>query len=151
MRSAASAPPDGTPPPGNGTGGPPPDMTPPSASYTCSVSIGAPNLDVRARPGEYSAPVRQVVGNSGNLSFVNVTRGVAVARCRCRPRRRPLLPASATEVSTAGAGGGYTALVNGTAVAGDLMSDREDYLWLRLNLAPRGDAPGGVTVVQHVT
>ena len=49
---------------GNGMDVRPPPTQPPVA-YTCSVSIGAPDLGVSVRPGEYSAPVRQIVRNSG--------------------------------------------------------------------------------------
>ena len=45
---------------------------PPPVAYTCSVSLGAPDLGVSARPGEYSQPVRQTVRNSGNLTFAAV-------------------------------------------------------------------------------
>ena len=40
--------------------------------HACSVGIKAANLDMRAVPGEYSEPVRQVISNLGTLSFERV-------------------------------------------------------------------------------
>ena len=40
--------------------------------HTCSVGIGADDLDMRAAPGERSEPVRQVITNRGTLSFERV-------------------------------------------------------------------------------
>ena len=40
--------------------------------HTCAVGIGAADLDMRAAPGGYSEPVRQVISNLGTLSFERV-------------------------------------------------------------------------------
>ena len=137
-------PPDTQPPPANGTGGPPPVF------YTCSVTLSMPNLAVRAGPGEYSDPVRQVVVNSGNLSFARID--LAATPWRAAADSATVLPASATEWSVAGPGGGYAALVDGMAVvARGLEGGGEAPLWFRLNLVSHGDLRGGAAIVQHVT
>ena len=129
---------------------------PPPAVHTCSVSLGMPNLDVGARPGEHSPPVQQTVINSGSAQFARVD--LAATSWRAGPDAGPSqgpdaaapLPASATEVGTAGAGGPYTALANGTGVAHWLAGGQEAPLWFRLNLTPYGDMQGG-TLVQEIT
>ena len=146
------APPDTMPPPpaGNGTGGTPPPPPPPA--YTCSVSLGAPDFEVSVRPGEYSAPVRQVVRNSGNLTFATVELAATPWRAAAGGAPPAELPASATEWSAAGPAAGYSALAGGAAVvARGLEGGDAAPLWFRINLAPHGGAPSGVTVVQHVT
>ena len=142
-------PPDTMPPPaGNGTGG-----TPPPPAYTCSVSLGAPDFEVSVRPGEYSAPVRQVVRNSGNLTFAAVELAATPWRAAAGGAPPAELPASATEWSVAGPAAGYSALAGGPAVvvANGLEGGDAAPLWFRINLAPHGGAPSGVTVVQYVT
>lgn len=129
---------------------------PPPAVHTCSVSLGMPSLDMRARPGEHSPPVRQTVINSGSAPFsrVDLTATSWRAGPDAGPSQGPdtaaLLPASATEVGRAGAGGAYAALSNGTGVAHWLAGGQEEPLWFRLNLTPYGDLRDG-TLVQEVT
>ena len=136
-------------PPGNGTDARPP---PTPVAYTCSVSLAAPDLDVSVRPGDYSQPVRQTVLNSGNLTFAGVDLSATPWRAVGGAPAAAVLPASATEVSTAGAGGPYAPLANGTAaVASDLSPGAEASLWFRLNLAPYASMQGGNAIVQHVT
>ena len=127
---------------------------PPPVVHTCSVSLGMPSLvmaDVRA--GGLSDPVRQTVINSGSAPFARVD--LSATTWRAGPSQgadAPApLPASATEVSTAAAGGPYTALANGTAVAHDREGgDGKSPLWFMLNLTSYGDVRGG-TLVQEVT
>ena len=143
-------PPDAPPPAGNGTGvqpAPPPDAPP--VFYTCSVTLGMPNLDVRAQPGEYSDPIRQVVANSGNLSFARID--LAATPWRAAAGSVVVLPASATEWSAAGPGGGYAAFVDGAAVvAHGLVGGDEVPLWFRLNMVSHGDLRASGAIVQHV-
>ena len=106
------------------------------------------------RPGEYSAPVRQDVRNSGNLTLVAVELSVSpwrVAAGGASPAAE--LPASATELSVGGPAGSYSALAGGpaTLVARGLEGGDAAPLWFRINLAGHAGAPAGVTVVQHVT
>ena len=146
---SVGVPPPATPPPANGTATPPP-ATPPPVFYTCSVTLGMPDLPVRAGLGEYSDPVLQVVANSGNLSFARID--LAATPWRGAAGLVTVLPASATEWSDAGPGGGYAALVDGTAVvARGLEGGDEAPLWFRLNLVSHGDLRGGGAIVQHVT
>ena len=130
---------------GNGTATPP--------AYTCSVSLGAPDLGMSVRPGEYPEPVRQVVRNSGNLTFAGVELTATPWRVAAEGASPAELPASATEWSVVGPAAGYSALAGGpaVAVARGLEGGDAAPLWFRLNLAPHADAPPGVTVVQHVT
>ena len=109
------------------------------------------------RPGEYSAPVRQDVRNSGSLTLAAVEiaatpwRAAAAGGGDAAPVD---IPASATEWSAAGpAADDYSALADGPAavVARGLEGGDAAPLWFRINLAPHGGAPAGVTVVQHVT
>ena len=132
------------PAPGNGTAPPAPVF------YTCSVTLGMPDLAVRAGAGEYSDPIRQVVANSGNLSFARID--LAATPWRATAGSAVVLPASATEWSAAGPGGGYAALVDGTAVVARGLEGGDDVpLWFRLNLVSHGDLRGGGAIVQHVT
>ena len=127
---------------------------PPPVAYTCSVSLGAPDLGVSVRPGEYSQPVRQTVRNSGNLTFAAVDLSATPWRAAAGATPPAAeFPASATEVSTAGPDAGYSALAGGPAVsvARGLEGGDAAPLWFRLNLSSHADAPPGVTVVQHVT
>lgn len=106
------------------------------------------------RPGGYSAPVRQAVSNSDNLTLIGVE--LAATPWRAAVGGAPPaagFPASATEISAAGPGGGYSALAGGptVVVARGLEGGDPAPLWFRINLADHGDAPAGVTVVQHVT
>ena len=106
------------------------------------------------RPGEYSQPVRQTVRNSGNLTFAAVDLSATTWRAAAGSTTPAAeFPASATEWSVAGPADGYSALAGGPAVvvARGLGGGDEAPLWFRLNLAPHGDAPSGVTVVQHIT
>ena len=116
---------------------------PPPAVYTCSVGLGMPDLAVSARPGGRSEPARQALVNSGSAAFAHVN-------LTATPWRSDL-PASATEVSEAGPGGGYVALEQGMPVARGLGGGQGAPLWFSLNLAPHADLRGGATVVQHVT
>ena len=153
---------------------------PPPAVHTCSVAIGMPGLVTSVRPGGYSAPVRQEVINSGSAPFASVElaatpwldgpdAGPSPSSQTPAPPAPVLgtttgrastvltaslvwsLPASVTEVSSAGAGGPYGALANGATVAGGLGGGDSSPLWFRLNLAPYADAQGGGTLVQEVT
>ena len=106
------------------------------------------------RPGEYSQPVRQIVRNSGNLTFAAVDLSATPWRAAAGSTPPAAeFPASATEVSTAGPDAGYSALAGGpaVAVARGLEGGDAAPLWFRLNLSSHADAPPGVTVVQHVT
>ena len=105
------------------------------------------------RLGEYSAPVRQVVRNSGNLTFAAVELAATPWRADAGGTPSAEIPASATEWSAAGPASGYSALAGGLAVvvARGLEGGDAAPLWFRINLAPHGGAPSGVTVVQHVT
>ena len=152
---------------------------PPPVVHTCSVAIGMPDLGMSARAGERSAPVRQEVINSGSAPFDNVglmatpwlaaqgagplpsgpapappapVFGTASARMSTVLTASLVwsLPASVTEISTAAAGGPYTALADETAVARGLGGGDSSPLWFRLNLSSHGDAQGG-TLVQEVT
>lgn len=151
----------------------------PSAPHTCSVSIDMPDLAISARPGEYSAPVRQVVRNSGNLTIAALelaaTPWLASMDGRQTPPPSPLppppvsgasagraatiltatlvgaLPASATEVGTAGVGGAYAPLADGLIVDNWLGGGDSGPLWFRLNLTPYGDIRAGAEFVQNVT
>ena len=153
---------------------------PPPAVHTCSVAIGMQNIGVNARPGEYSAPVRQVVVNSGSLRFAGVelaatpwimNQSAAGPPAAYPPPAPPApvfgtdtgrtasvntatlvssLPASATEVSTEAAGGAYRPLTAGMSVAGGLEGGAELPLWFRLNLSPHDGLRAG-TLVQTVT
>ena len=142
-----TAPPPSPPPPaGNGT------APPPSPPLTCSASLGMPNLDVRVRPGDYSSPVKQVVSNSGTAPFASVTLAASTWRADGGgASAAAVLPASATEVSRAGADGPYAPLVSEMAVAGDLVPRDDAHLWFRLNLTPYGGMQAGDTIIQHVT
>ena len=132
----------------------PAGAAPPPAVHTCSVSLGMPSLVMAdVRPGGLSDPVRQTVINSGSAPFARVD--LAATMWRAGPSQgadAPApLPASATEISTATAGGPYTALVNGTAVAHDREDgDGKSPLWFVLNLTSYVDVRGG-TLVQEVT
>ena len=156
----------------------PPEPVPSAVVHTCSVSLGSANLDLRARAGGYSGPVRQAVVNSGSLEFAGVGLeatpwfakpgvGAAAAPPATPPTvvgagsdspthinaARPFLslPASVTEVSEAGPRGPYVALANGTAVSADIGAGQEAGLWFRLNLAPYDGLRAGTTLVQNVT
>ena len=121
----------------------PENAAPPPALHTCSVSVGTPDLAVSAQPGGLSAPVLQTLINSGSAPFVHVDLAATPWRVG--------LPASATEVSEAGPGGGYGPLAERSVpVAGGLGGGDAAPLWFRLNLAPYGGVQGG-TMVQHVT
>ena len=150
------------------------------AVHTCSVAIGMQNIGVSVRPGEYSAPVRQVVANSGSLRFAGVelaatpwimNQSAAGPPAADPPPAPPApafgadagrtasvntatlvvsLPASATEVSTDAAGGAYRPLAAGMSVAGGLEGGAELPLWFRLNLSPHDGLRAG-TLVQTVT
>ena len=151
---------------------------PPPAVHTCSVGLGMPDLGMSAGPGGRSEPVRQAVLNTGNLPFVGVgleaTPWLAEsgARAAAAPPVPPppvvgagsgsaahvntgslvlSLPASATEMSTAGASGPYAVLAGGTAVAAGLGGGQEAPLWFRLNLTPYDDLRAGTTLVQNIT
>ena len=127
---------------------------PPPVVHTCSVSLDMPSLVMMdVQPGDLSDPVRQTVINSGSAQFERVD--LAATMWRAGPSQgagAPApLPASATEISTAAAGGPYTALVNGTAVARNIEGGGgESPLWFRLNLSSHANAQGG-TLVQEVT
>ena len=125
---------------------------PPPAVHTCSVGLGAPDLGMSARPGGRSEPAQQTVINSGSAPFARVD--LAASAWRAGPSQGAdapaSLPASATGVGTAGPGGPYRALANGTAVAAGLGGGQEAPLWFRLDLAPYGDARVG-TLVQEVS
>ena len=153
---------------------------PPPAVHTCSVAIGMQNIGVSVRPGEHSAPVRQVVVNSGSLRFAGVelvatpwimNQSAAGPPAADPPPAPPApvfgadagrtasvntatlvvsLPASATEVSTEAAGGAYRPLAADMSVAGGLEGGAELPLWFRLNLSPHGGVQAG-TLVQTVT
>ena len=153
---------------------------PPPVVHTCSARLGTPDLTVDARPGEYSPSVRQDLINSGSTPFVRVDldaspwRVVSTAAAGPAGDGAPFLPAPApgagegrassalvarldtslpaavSEVSTAGAGGEYAALANGTAVAGGLEGGGVEPLWFRLNLTPYGEVQGSA-FVQYVT
>ena len=153
---------------------------PPPVVHTCSARLGTTDLTVDARPGEYSPSVRQDLINSGSTPFVRVDleaspwRVVSTAAAGPAGDGAPFLPAPApgagegrassalvarldtslpavvSEVSTAGAGGEYTALANGTAVAGGLEGGGVEPLWFRLNLTPYGEVQGSA-LVQYVT
>ena len=152
---------------------------PPPVVDTCSVSVGDPDLRVSARPGGHSAPARQVVTNSGSAPFASVdlaattwqadSDGTLRAATAPPPPPAPVagtntgsvagvntatlvwsLPASATELSTAGAGGAYVPLAEGMAVAGGLGGGETTPLWFRINLAPYGEVQAGA-LVQTVT
>ena len=153
---------------------------PPPAVHTCSVAIGMPDMAVSVRPGEHSAPVRQVVVNSGSLRFAGVELAAtpwimnqsAAGPLAADPPPAPpapvfgtdtgrtasvntatlvaSLPASATEVSTDAAGGAYRPLAAGMSVAGGLEGGAELPLWFRLNLSPHDGLRAG-TLVQTVT
>ena len=115
----------------------------PPAFRTCAVRPGSPSLGVNARPGENSAPVQQALINSGSAPFAHVD-------ITATPWRDDL-PASVTEVSMSGPGGGYTALAEqGIPVARGLGGGEVAPLWFRLNLTPYGEAQAG-TLVQTVT
>ena len=115
----------------------------PPTFRTCAVRPGAPSLGVNVRPGEHSAPVQQTLINSGSAPFARVD-------ITATPWRGDL-PASVTEVSMSGPGGGYTALAEqGIPVARGLGGGEVAPLWFRLNLAPYGEAQAG-TLVQTVT
>ncbi len=127
---------------------------------TCSVSLGMPALGVSVRPGGYSEAVRQVIVNSGSAPFEGVglaaTPWVAGQGGGPAPAAAPpapvvgtdtartshvltatlveSLPASVTEVSTAGAGGAYVPLAAGLSVGDGLGGGVELPLWFRLNL-----------------
>ena len=150
------------------------------AVHTCSVAIGMQNIGMSAPPGEYSAPVRQVVVNSGSLRFAGVelaaTPWIMNQSAAGPPAADPTpappapvfgtdagrtasvntatlvvsLPASATEVSTEAAGGAYRPLAAGMSVAGGLEGGAELPLWFRLNLSPHDGLRAG-TLVQTVT
>ena len=152
---------------------------PPPVVDTCSVSVGDPDLRVSARPGGHSAPARQVVVNSGSAPFASVDLAATTwqadsdgtLRAATAPPAPPAsvagtntgsvagvntatlvwsLPASATELSTAGAGGAYVPLAEGMTVAGGLGGGETAPLWFRLSLAPYGEVPAGA-LVQTVT
>ena len=153
---------------------------PPPEIHTCSVGIGMQNMAASVRPGEYSAPVRQVVVNSGSLRFAGVelaatpwimNQSAAGPPAAYPPPAPPApvfgtdtgrtasvntatlvasLPASATEVSTEAAGGAYRPLAAGMSVAGGLEGGAELPLWFRLNLSPHDGLRAG-TLVQTVT
>ena len=112
-----------------------------------------PDLDVSARPGERSEPVRQTVINSGSAQFSRVD--LSATAWRAAPPQgadSPApLPASATEVGAAGPGGPYAALADGTAVSAGLGGGQEAPLWFRLDLSTHGGLRGGTTLVQDVT
>ena len=101
---------------GNGTGGPPTPPTPP-AVYTCSISLGVPNLVASVAPGGYSDPVRQVVVNSGNAAFAGVDLTAGPWRPAVAAARADVPSASAYRVECGGASGRYAALDGGPAVA----------------------------------
>ena len=143
---------------------------------TCSVSLGMPALGVSVRPGEYSEAVRQVIVNSGSAPFEGVglaaTPWVAGQGGGPAPAAVPpapvvgtdaarishvltatlveSLPASVTEVGTAGVGGAYVPLVEGASVAAGLGGGAELPLWFRLNLTSYGDVRAA-ELVQTVT
>ena len=114
----------------------------PPVVNTCSVSVGSPDLRVSARPGEYSAPVQQVVVNSGSAQFAHV-------HLTATPWGGGL-SASVTEVRVDGDDAEYVPLAVGTAVADGLGGGQEVPLWFRLNLVPYEDLQGGTTLVQSV-
>ena len=162
-----------------GTALPERGATPPTVD-TCSVSLGMPALGVSVRPGEYSEAVRQVIVNSGSAPFEGVGlaatpwvagQGGGPAPAAAPPAAPPApvvgtdaarishvltatlvesLPASVTEVSTAGVGGAYVPLAAGASVAAGLGGGAELPLWLRLNLTPYGDVRAA-ELVQVVT
>ena len=119
-----------------------PERAAPPIVHTCSVSVGAPDMHVSVRPGEYSAPARQVVANSGSAPFAHVD-------ITATPWSDGL-PASVTEVRADGAGAGYMPLAKGMPVADGLGGGQEAPLWFRLNLTSYGDTAAG-TLVQTVT
>ena len=127
---------------------------PPPVVHTCSVGLGMPSLVMAdVRPGGISAPVRQTVINSGSAPFARVD--LSATAWRAGPSQGSGAPAplsaSATEISTEAAGGPYTALVNGTAVAHKIEGGGgKSPLWFMLNLTSHADARGG-TLVQEVT
>ena len=135
----------------------PENAAPPPTIHTCAVGVGAADLAMRAAPGEYSEPVRQVVYNRGSLPLAGVDivatpwhaglGGGSQAGVDPPPPRR--LPAGITEVSGGGAAGGYMAVAEGAAVARGLAGGDMAPLLFRLNLSAHGDARG--TMVQNLT
>ena len=131
------------------------DGAPPPSYHTCSARLGETEMDASAAPGGRSAPARQDLVNSGSLPFVGV--GLEATPWHSEGSGNaaqvagsgPPLPASATGVSEQGAGGGYAAIGNGTAVARGLGGGDVAPLWFRADLASHGGAPGD-TLVQHV-
>ena len=127
---------------------------PPPLYHTCSARIGTPDLGANASPGGRSAPVRQALVNSGSPPFAGVLLDATpwhVDGGGGGPQgaNRPSLPASATEVSEEGIGGGYAAVDSGAAVAVGLGGGEAAHLWFRLDLAPYGEAHANGTLVQR--
>ena len=131
------------------------DGAPPPSYHTCSARLGETEMDASAAPGGRSAAARQDLVNSGSLPFV----GVGLEATPWHPEgggsaaqgagSGAPLPASATGVSEEGAGVGYAAISNGTAVARGLGGGDVAPLWFRADLASHGGAPGDI-LVQHV-
>ena len=156
----------------------PPEPAAPPVVHTCSVSLGSPNLDLRATAGGYSDPVRQALRNTGSLALEHVELGATTWKdIGPLPAPAPApslpppvvgtdtgrasavltavlvvgLPASVTELSTDARGAApYAPLANGTAVARGLEGGAEEPIWFRMNLSDRGDMQGG-TFVQTIT
>ena len=124
--------------------------------HTCSVGVGMPSPDVSAAPGERSPPVQQSLINSGSLPLARVELGATPWSVEggdgggMSSGDSISLPPSASEVSEEGAGAGYAAVGNGTAVARGLGGGDVAPLWFRVNLAPYGGVQDG-TLVQHIT
>lgn len=100
---------------------PPPvdSATPPPVAYTYSVSLVAPDLEIIVWPGKHSAPVRQVVKNSGNLMLAAVELAATPWRGGGDSGGAVLvgLHTLATEASVARRGIVYSTLGGGPAVA----------------------------------
>ena len=171
--SPTVSPPNGT---DGGDGGVP--MLPAPVVHTCSVSLGSPNLDLRATAGGYSDPVQQALRNTGSLALERVELGATTWKgVGPLPAPAPApsipppvvgtdaartsaaltavlvagLPASVTEVSTdEGGAAPYAPLANGTAVAHGLEGGAEEPIWFRMNLSDRAGMQGG-TFVQTIT
>ena len=95
-------------PDGGGGEGGQPAVVPPAVD-TCAIGILSPAIDMRARPGEYSEPVEQVVFNSGTLHLEQVEIEATPWHDGSGPPTPPPLPgvpppySGPTEGRTAGA------------------------------------------------